>query len=114
MYVCRCGCGCGCECGCGCKRFFWKLMIKVLPSKRKHTVIHKITVDGIDITDPKDIANTLNSYFSNIPKQLLAMQNTCHGIQTASYGLQYKITSRVSISISNQSQRLKFENSKRL
>ena len=58
-------------------------MIKVLPSKRKHTVIHKITVDGIDITDPKDIANTLNSYFSNIPKQLLAMQNTCQ--YTASF-----------------------------
>ena len=111
MYVCRCGCGC--ECGCGCKRFFWKLMIKVLPSKRKHTVIHKITVDGIDITDPKDIANTLNSYFSNIPNSCL-LYKIHASIQTASYGLQHKITSRVSISISNQSQRLKFENSKRL
>ena len=105
MYVCRCGCGCGCECGCGCKRFFWKLMIKVLPSKRKHTVIHKITVDGIDITDPKDIANTLNSYFSNIPNSCLLYKI---------HASIHKITSRVSISISNQSQRLKFENSKRL
>ena len=58
-------------------RAFWKLMKKVLPCKRKHTVINKITVDGTDIIDSKDIANTLNSYFSNIPKQLLAMQNTC-------------------------------------
>ena len=59
-------------------------MKKVLLSKRKQTVINKIKVDGNDIADSTGIANTLNSYFSHVPKRLLATQDMCQDLDSVS------------------------------
>lgn len=45
------------------RKTFWKLTKKVLPPKKKKTQIDKITVEGVDLTDSKSIAKSLNLYF---------------------------------------------------
>ena len=58
-----------------CPKVFWKLMKKVLPSKNKKTQIDKITIEGIDLTDSKSIANSLKSYFTSIATRLQTIHN---------------------------------------
>lgn len=51
-------------------------MKTVLPSKSKSTKIDKLFVDGVEITDPKGISDSLNSYFTSIATDLLSVRES--------------------------------------
>ena len=57
---------------------FWDTLSQVLPSNLSRTGIDKIVVDGKELTDKHDIANSLNEYFRTIASSLLASQQS-HG-----------------------------------
>ena len=52
-------------------RAFWNILCSVLPSKSNRSVINKLVVNDKELTNKKDIANSLNEYFTTIASTLL-------------------------------------------
>ena len=50
----------------------WSLVRNILNVKAKSNVIRKIVVDGLVVTDEKEIANHFNNYFCNVASDLAA------------------------------------------
>ena len=48
----------------------WALINKLLGRKNKNTLCKKLIINDIEITDPKDIADTFNEHFSSIAGKL--------------------------------------------
>lgn len=57
---------------------FWDTFRQVLPSKKNRIEIDKLVVDCKELIDKRDIANSLNEYFTTIASSLLASQKS-HG-----------------------------------
>ena len=51
---------------------FWDTLRLVLPSKKNCNEIERLVVDGEELSDKRDIANSLNEYFTTIAPSLLA------------------------------------------
>ena len=51
---------------------FWNTLRQVLPGKKNRNEIEKLVVNGNDLCDKEDIANSLNDYFTSIASSLLA------------------------------------------
>ena len=56
---------------CGKPKAFWDILRLVLPSKKNSTEIDKLVVNGEELSDKHDIANSLNEYFTTIASTLL-------------------------------------------
>ena len=82
---------------------FWKLMKKVLLSKNKSTKIDKLVVDGVDITDPKGISDSLNSYFTSIATDLLSARTSSSTFPTPDSNPHYESLSQFSSSLERSS-----------
>ena len=82
---------------------FWKLMKKVLPSKNKSTKIDKLVVDGVDITNPKGISDSLNSYFTSIATDLLSARTSSSTFSTPDSNPHYESLSQFSSSLERSS-----------
>ena len=61
---------------CGKPKAFWDTLRQVLPSKKNRTEINKLVVDGEELIDKRDIANSLNEFFTTIAFLLLASQKS--------------------------------------
>ena len=57
---------------------FWDTLRQVLPSKKNRFEIDKLVVDCKELIDKRDIANSVNEYFTTIASSLLASQES-HG-----------------------------------
>ena len=51
---------------------FWDTLHLVYPGKSKQNVIEKLIVDGKELCDKQDIANSLNEFFTTIANSLLS------------------------------------------
>ena len=51
-------------------KFFWKVLKQVLPGKRKPCNVDKLIVNNKVLTNPKEIAVTMNNHFTTIAKQV--------------------------------------------
>ena len=48
----------------------WRSISKLINKKSKTTNVNEININGTSITDPSDIANLFDEYFSNIGQNL--------------------------------------------
>ena len=52
-------------------KLFWDILRLVMPSKKNSTEIDKLVVNGKELSDKRDIANSFNDYFTTIASMLL-------------------------------------------
>ena len=55
---------------------FWKVLKQVLPGKRKPCNVDKLIVNNKVLTNPKEIADTMNNHFTTIAEQVLPSSAT--------------------------------------
>ena len=55
---------------------FWKVLKQVLPGKRKPCNVDKLIVNNKVLTNPKEIADTMNNHFTTIAEQALPSSAT--------------------------------------
>ena len=74
-------------------RAFWNILRSVLPSKSNRSVINKLVVNDKELTNKKDIANSLNEYFTTIASTLLGNRPS---LDTELYPIELPITNSTS------------------
>jgi len=55
---------------------FWEVLKQVLPGKRKACNVDKLIVNNKVLTNPKEIADTMNNHFTTIAEQVLPSSAT--------------------------------------